>query len=84
MSIAGHNFQDGPGGSRCVNIRATDGCVCGKTWGWVMTAQQEDVGQDVIDHEGYACCGRLSQPEFNEIDAEKKRVWSAVAETGGA
>lgn len=44
-------------------------CTCGRKWVDIM-----HVDDTCLDMEGYAHTGRLSQPEINQIKAERERL----------
>lgn len=62
MTIAGHTF-------------AADGvCSCGKRFGDISGAAQENIGK-----EGFAHSGGLTSNELSEIQVEVARIWALVA-----
>lgn len=62
--IAGHEFIRQIGG---------DVCRCGMRWDTLLSATMECVQQT-----GWACVGLLSFTEFQEIEAEKNRVFDTL------
>lgn len=63
--IAGHLFRETLAGSVC---------DCGARWRDVLGARRED-----INTLGWAHTGALLEREYLEIEAERERVWAAVA-----
>lgn len=70
-TIAGHTFSDALGGRRCIG--------CGKRWSEIAGATEEAVGEF-----GWAHSGTLIEREFEEIRAERDRIWDAVKEAASA
>jgi hypothetical protein len=63
--IAGHRFEINPLGQRT--------CDCGKRWVHVAAAMRTDIGQP-----GFAHIGSLLEAEYDQIDAERNRIWGHV------
>ena len=63
MTIAGHTFIDTPEGRLCRD--------CGKLWVDVALAHKED-----INHLGWAHQGALTEHEYQQIEAERDRLWN--------
>lgn len=74
-NIAGHNFDAGPLGNHCSNTRYTDGVAhpCGRNLVDILCASRDDIGK-----EGFACSGTLTETEYNQIEAERERIWKAM------
>lgn len=62
MAIAGHVFERRPDGK--------EACACGKLKIDVLCAHKEDISQP-----GWAHVGSLSKAGYEEIDAERERIW---------
>jgi hypothetical protein len=63
-TIAGHTFEMAPDGRRCVTGE------CRKLWADISYATKDDIGKS-----GWAHTGTLSQPEYDQIVAERNRLW---------
>lgn len=75
VSIAGHTFGHGHCGTRCTK--------CDRSWAYVLSAQPEDIGQELDGMPlGYACSGKLSPFEYEQIVTERERVAAAYREMG--
>jgi hypothetical protein len=48
---------------------------CGRSWTAIAGATEDDIGAVGIAH-----AGKLSKEEFDEIVAERSRIWAAVGE----
>lgn len=66
-TIAGHSFVETFGGRACSN--------CGRSWTAIAGSTEDDIGALGIAH-----VGKLSKEEFDEIVAERSRIWAAVGE----
>lgn len=79
--IAGHNFEGGPLGNLCINIKKdTDGNEhpCGRSLVDILGATRDDVSKY-----GFSCDGSyLSVAEYEEIEAEKNRIWGTLKHPG--
>lgn len=82
--IAGHDFQDVPGGRRCVGYSCTKGTTCGAAWADVRSCSEADIDGPL----GIAHSGRLSVGEYAEIvkarDLEIEAVWAAVTDAASS
>lgn len=76
VSIAGHFFMHGHCGIRCT--------ACDRSWAYVLSAQREDIGCDGPNSTplGYACKGRLSESEYEQIVVERERLAATYREMG--
>lgn len=74
-SIAGHNFDSGPLGNICSNTHYVDGVEvrCNKNLVDILGATRADIGK-----EGWACVSTLSENEYNQIEAERNRIWGTL------
>jgi hypothetical protein len=68
--IAGHDFQDTSAGRVC---------SCGVRWVSIANATKADLNQLHVAH-----AGTLNERELAEIEAERARIWDAVADIGSA
>jgi hypothetical protein len=66
-TIAGHSFVETFGGRACSG--------CGRSWTAIAGATEDDIGAFDIAH-----AGKLGREEFDEIVAERSRIWAAVGE----
>ena len=66
-TIAGHSFVETFGGRACSS--------CGRSWIAIAGSTEDDIGALGIAH-----VGKLSKEEFDEIVAERSRIWAAVGE----
>ncbi len=64
MSIAGHFFTD----------TQTGRCSCGKRFADIAIATEGDIGSSGIAHQG-----DLNKSEYDQIVAEKDRIWALVS-----
>jgi hypothetical protein len=71
MTIAGHDFTNSAGGRACQS--------CGLLWTRISGCRPEDIGELKL-----ACTGALNQAEYDQIVAERERIWAAVWEAGRA
>ena len=73
--IAGHNFTVGPLSNRCSNTRFIDGVErqCGRNLVDILNTTEEDIGKD-----GIACVGALNSSEYEQIKAERERIWNTM------
>jgi len=62
--IAGHTFQDTPGGRSC---------YCGAKWADVLLARRNNIGEL-----GWAHTGAMNESEYDSIETERDRVFGAV------
>lgn len=62
MLIAGHVFEETPNGRVC---------ACGARWVDVLQARREHIGT-----QGWAHTGNLIEREYDEIEAERDRIWA--------
>jgi hypothetical protein len=70
-TIAGHSFVETFGGRACSS--------CGRSWTAIAGATEDDIGASDIAH-----AGKLSKEEFDEIVAERSRIWAAVGEVASS
>lgn len=70
MTIAGHTFIDSPTGRAC---------ACGRLWVQIAGTRHDDIGKPHIAH-----IGDLNVAEFEQIEAERERIWSTVFATVAA
>ena len=71
MTIAGHSFTNSAGGRVCES--------CGVLWTRISGCSPEDIGELKL-----ACTGALNQAEYDQIVAERERIWLTVGEVGRA
>lgn len=71
MILAAHDFQIGPGGTRCK--------TCDRRLIDVLTVTADAIGQ-----RGVSCYGVLSDGEYAGIEAYREHLWRAVADAASA
>lgn len=78
--VAGHRFVDSSEGWSCE--------VCNRRWADVVARQPtwpgHSRGTAAPVSQGIACVGTLNDPEEEQIEAEKARVWDAVREAAAS
>lgn len=70
--IAGHTFDSGPLGNHCSGL-TNEGIVCGINLVDILGATPDDVGK-----RGWAHVGTLSTSEYEQIVAERERIYGAI------
>jgi hypothetical protein len=61
-TVAGHTFVDSLDGRKCQG--------CGKLWVDIAPVTRDDIGRA-----GWAHSGQLTQDEYEQIVAERERIW---------
>lgn len=74
--IAGHNFDGGLLGNRCTNLKYREGRTdvpCNVNLTDILGVEESDIGKPDI-----ACIGVLNRAEYEELKAERERIWALL------